>query len=536
MGTSDITKVKKDIFEQIVNGNLIQADALKKNNGLSVVDIKDIVEKAFHELIKSKNNLLAIKVSDHYNFPVSYRLEAVTHEFRNLIKNKAFEKAIEWGLKYNLPINEINNVAVRAFNYALDNRDVQKAIEIKNRYDIPSTLVSSSGLQWFNILFEKKDYIKAMLIGQEFEISRKRTLTAGVRGYHQLIKTQEIERFIKLERKYNVLGDSDILQIEESDMKQFNAIFVQNVVRESLKNEKAGSLSQIIDSLGIFEKKDKNPLLSFMVKDVVDEVAVVHNTMMDAGRISDAYRLVDSFRLLTDIVSADVKSKIIASAETAHHKLIAEDNLQAAKSIKENYGLFEKNIISDSLETVAKVTTKYLKRALQSGDIQNAQVIIKEYGLAKSVIKDTADTAIIDMLHARKYVEVFETINMLRLSIDNQAVKAEAFTAFEEAFDNGQLELAANLGHYFRLSDKRILQAAYSLWKKHMDAGRYNRAMDYKKTHKIPRKLTEPVVREIYDSLINQGETEQAKFLRNEYRISMSLWDWILELLKKFFK
>lgn len=535
MESADKSKVKKEIFENIVAGNLQRADSLKQQAELSIVDIKEVVDKAFNQLMKAKENLLAIKVSDHYNLPIEFRLEAVQLEFRNLSKNREYEKAIEWGIKYKLPIGEINTVAIKAFNDALNRKEVNRAIEIKRKYEIPTSQVSSNGLHWFNVFFERKEFVKALQMGQEFEVSRKRTITAGLRGYHQLLHAKELDNFIRLESEYGVLGDRDVMQLDDGDIKQFNQVFISNVVKELLSQEKWDKLSSIVNKLKLYEKKDNNPMLVLLVRSMAEEVILVHNQVLDSSRYDEAIKLCESFQLLSELPSSEVRNKLIETAEKTHHKLIAEDNLQTAKIIKENYGLFNDNLLSDSMEKAYNVMTASFKKLLEAGEIEKALYVTKEYGLPKNKIRETASMAIVDLLRNRKFVEAFETVSSMKIPTDNQAFQAEAHTAFGEAFDNGQMELAANLGHHFKLRDQRVTDAGFVLWKKQMMSGKYKQAYKLKKTHKIPKKMTEPIVRELYDDLVEQNETEQAVYLRNEYNISISVWNWMLEMVKKVF-
>jgi len=536
MEITDKVSAKRAIFDAFLTGNFDTSDSLKQKYGFSEDEIKTVAEKAYQNLMKGKKIPLAIKVCERCSLPSEMRSEAVNLQFRVLNADKRYEEAIQWGLDYKIPRNDINNTAVKAFSIALENRDVEKALELKRKHEIPETLIAAAGLPSFNIFFQQKEYVKAMLIGQEFHVSRKRMLTAGIRGFYQLLRKDEIQKFVALEKQYNILGDKEIVSIDENDMTLFLNIFIKNVVNTFLSDAKAAELSKVIDDLQIFEKHENNPLLPMMLKQVAEEVAIVHNELMDEGNYADAHRLIESFHLLKDEISYDVRTQIIAAAEKAHHRLIGEDNLPAAKIIKDNYGLFGKNLIGDSIETVIEIVSKYLEKALENGDIKNAQYCIEEYNLPLPVVHDTGRKALIRMLQSKKFIEAFDAIKLLKIPVNNPAVNAEAAEHFDEAFTGKKLELASNIGYYFKLKDKRVVKAAFVIWHKYMEAGRYTEAGELKKIHKIPNKLTEPVVKENYRKLMREGETEQAVYLRNEYGINLTIVELIVEFVKKIFK
>ncbi|MCH7783622.1 hypothetical protein IID62_11215, partial [candidate division KSB1 bacterium] len=72
-------------------------------------------------------------------------------------------------------------------------------------------------------------------------------------------------------------------------------------------------------------------------------------------------------------------------------------------------------------------------------------------------------------------------------------------------------------------------------WNKHIEAGRYEIALDLKKKYTIPRKKLEPVVKELYSTLMASSQTEDAAAIRRDYNINLSFWNMITEMLKSIF-
>ena len=528
----DPTEVKNSIFEQMISGNLSHAEMLEQEHSVTAMDASSIAEKAFDELMKSKKYQLA----EHFELSSDRQIDAVNAQFRSLIVNKEFNKAIEWGTKFKMPENEIRTADIKAFKDALDARDVEKAIKFKESFKIPFELIAGEARRWFNIYFENQTNVKALLLGMEFDISRKRTLTAGIRGFLGLLENGKTDTFANLEKKFTILGDRDLTQVDEFKFKKFSKIFIEKIVKEFIAKDQANQLAAFIDTLKLMENRDANAYISALVKETVEEVARLHNGILESGNYNSAYTLVKNFRLLTNVVTADTKVKLIASAEKLHHKLIQDNNLSAAQTVKENYLLFTKNIISNSLETAKNVAYEFLKNTLINGQIDDAKTVIKEYELNGEELTDIINSSIMNQLKSRKFLEVFDIINEMDVKVTSPEIKTEATSKFHDAYENGQMELATNIAFHFKIKEKRVVNAAFIIWQKHIESGRFREALDVKKRLRIPKSRTEAITKEIYGSLIREGQAEQAVIIRKAYHINLSVWEMLVEFVKKVFK
>jgi len=428
----DSTSINNSILEQMISGNLSEAKMLERENSVTAMDASSIAEIAFEELMKLKEYQLAFQLAEHFELSSDRRIDAVNAQFRSLIVNKEYYKAIEWGKKYKMPENEIRIAGIKAFNEALDARDVEKAIKFREDFKIPFELIQGEARRWFNIFFENQTNIKALLLGMEFDISRKRTLTAGIRGFSGLIENGKIDMFAHLERKFTILGDRDLTQVDELEFKKFSKIFLDKIVKEFIAKDQANQLAAFIDSLKLMDSRDANAYISVLVKEIIEEVARLHNEVLETEKYNSAYTLVENFRLLTNVVASDTKVKIIGLAEKLHHKLMQDNNLSAALTVKENYLLFTKNIISNSLETAQSVAYEYLKNALLNSQIDNAKTVIKEYGLKGEKLTDIVNVSIAKQLKSRKFLESFDIINTLDIKVTSPDIKTEATSSFQK--------------------------------------------------------------------------------------------------------
>ena len=536
MQTVDKTAVKKSVFDLIMQGNLDQAEMLRNDNSITSMEINNLAEKAFSDLVKTDKFALAIEISERYRLPIEGRIEAASAQFRSFVKDKEYTRAIAWGMKYGLPETEIKNVTIKAFNDALEEKDIAKALDLKHEYNISIKSITESMRMWFNVFFEQGEYLKALLLGQEFEISRKRMLTTGIRAFIDVLSKGNIPKFTELEKKYTILIDSDLALVDTKDMGNFTRVFITVVVKGLIDKNQAGQLVKINETLQLFENRDINPYTGTLVNQIAVEVAADHNRLMESGNFAEAYELLESFHLLSEVLSEEEKVELIETAEKAHHKLLRENNLKRARKIRDDYKLFGKNIIAHSIATLSTVSAEFIKKALINNNIEDAKTAIEEYGPSKDTVNLIIDDVLLELLRDRKHIEAFDIVKKLKVKVSTPDILTEAAKSFDESYRNGQMELASNLAYFFKLKDTRAVKAAYFLWNREMDAGRYDAALELKKRYKIPRNKIEPVVKNIYNTLTASNRLEEAVMVRHKYNMNLSFLEWMGEFFNKLFK
>ncbi len=141
-----------------------------------------------------------------------------------------------------------------------------------------------------------------------------------------------------------------------------------------------------------------------------------------------------------------------------------------------------------------------------------------------------------NQLKSRKFLEVFDIINEMDVKVTSPDIKTEATSKFHDAYENGQMELATNIAFHFKIKEKRVVNAAFIIWQKHIESGRFREALDVKKRLRIPKSRTEAITKEIYGSLIREGQAEQAVIIRKAYHINLSVWEMLVEFVKKVLK
>ncbi|MFC1564045.1 hypothetical protein ACFL6G_03865 [candidate division KSB1 bacterium] len=528
--------VKEEIVENLYAGNIDRAKDIEHQNDIMIIEAKRNAEEVVQNMIKKVKDLnIAIEICEQYDLEAELRIMAISLQLRNYIKEKEYDKGIEWAKKYSLPSNEVNTIAIKAFNDCLSQRNVKKALDYKHKYQLPDNLIFEKVVNKFNVLFDRKDYESAMLLGQDFEISRKRTLIASIRAYHQFISNDNVAKLISFEKKFNILGDREIHLVEEKDLKLLGDIFRDMIVVSLLSKGNPGMLAQIVNKLDLFEKRELNPVAREIVKHVLNEVIVLHNKFIDSGLYSEALKVVENFGLMSVDLSPDNKVKLIEAAEKAHNKLLRENNLNLARTLKENYNLFNKNIIGDSIEKVNKAVDEYIIEMLGKGDSATIVTVVEEYDVSNKRIIELANVVLVDLMRSRKFVEAFNIVSNLKVNITDSNLGTQVKKNFEEAFKDGQMELAANIGYYFKLRNTKVKKAAFRIWQKNLESGKFDLALELKKKHKLPKSMIEPVVKEVYRDLIDHNNTEEASRIRQMYRINLSIMGLFKEVLIKLF-
>ncbi|MFC1492432.1 hypothetical protein ACFL6O_00610 [candidate division KSB1 bacterium] len=536
MEVEDKHKIKKNVLELLTLGDLDRASALIAENNLSNFDTNEIAEKAFRLLLKDRNMAVAIAVCEEFNMPVELRLEAISAQFKDYTEKKEYDKAFNWGIKYNMSKNDLNNMSVKAYNDELKEKNISRALELKEKFNIPDDLLISVSRQSFNDLFEKTEYIKALRLGLIFDVSRKRTLTAGIRGYQKLLAQQKIKEFLNIENKYHLLHDRDLSGLDNKDQTNFNSLFNENITMPLLNKNEPDELHQIMETLKILQiSQDTSPLLSELVLKITKQVELAHREYIFGRKYHAAVEIAKNFKLIEKESPADVRTDVINAAEDAHNKLMKEGELSKAKFLKENYLLFDQNLLANSMESVAQVTRDFLITALNKGEIDDAQDVIKEYNVPLEIVVEEATKAVLGLLETEQYAKVLETIRAFKLKISDPDIIGEAVTCFHRLYESGNMEVASGLAYHFKIKEPRVNNATFSHWKSIVEKGEYVPAKEFSKRMHIPRNMTEPFIKEYYNRMIEEKRHDEAVVIRQTFRVNISILDWLIEAIKKIF-
>jgi len=524
---------KQEIAELLVSGRLEEAAAWYRQHNFSTVRVEETATDAYRVLMKSRQYSTALDVCKMFNLPAELKLRSISDQFHAFKEHKEFEKAYEWGARYQMSQNDLNNVAAKMFFDALAKKEVEKALACFDQYSIPSDMIINEVRQSFNNLFEAQRFVQAFIIGKRFDLSSKRTLAAGLQGYIQLFAQHNMQKFLTLEKEHHILADVEIDNVEEKIKNQFIQHFDKEVIAQVLEKSGPDALYKIITSLLIIQNYGQFDLVTELMMRVMKATAEAHNQIMSEGRGPAAFSVVQNFLLLSTDAPFELKTDIIKSAEAAHHKLLEENNLNGALFLKEKYDLFGKNRLDDSIDKLNRVLKEYINDSLKKRDVISAKKAIDQYDIHDDALKTIMTKTVDQLLLDEQYATIFEIIKSLGIKIDNPDTIAEATTRFHHNYEDNNMKTASDLAYYFKISDPRVQKAAFKYWFELMEQGKYEEAIAFKKDRKLSKKLLHPALKNIYQNMVKDSRTEEAKRLRQEYRVAVSFWVWVLEAVKR---
>jgi len=521
----------KDIKNSLIQGNYDAAKSKKEVNLIEDQEFYSIVEKCYYELFKAKKFIQSIKLAEVFDLAYEKIHESAIQHYRVLLSKGKYEDAINWGLEYQLPINELQPSAVRAFEKFIKEGDIQKAIDIKNKFNLTKETVSNITINAFNRSFELGKYEIAALLGKEFQLSKKRTTIAAVKSLVSLINKGVYGKITLYEKWYNIFSDSAFELLDEKDIKLFSHSFIENFIKVALEKNDIDYIYEISYYSGIISGRLKNSHLVKIINKMYFELTNKHNQFLDQKNYAEAIKMKEKFELLGDINSPEMRKTIIEYAQQANKTLVEEENYKMALRIKDEYRLYEKNIIQNSMEFQNAVTTKILYSAFKKGNIAMAASVVKDYSVTKEFVKNKAISVIPELLKDEKYFEVFDIIDKLKINVRNNRVIELGEEFFGKAFKSKKYELASNIGYYFRIEKEKTRKAAFFAWQRKITRHDLDGALNIKKRFHLSSKITEDIAKKVYKELLAEGRTNDAKNLRKDYRLSMSLFEWIAELL-----
>ncbi|MFC1562070.1 hypothetical protein ACFL6I_07355 [candidate division KSB1 bacterium] len=533
MAQEDRRSLFNSIIDLLVKGSFDVASGKIKENNVKTIELNEITDKAYRQLIKDKNFQDAIYICETFNLPVELKISAISSNYRALCERKEFEKAFDWGVKYSMSKNDLNACSVKLFEEKLINKKVREALGCIEEYNIPQDLVINQAREAFNKFLDESSWVNAYYIGNKFDMSRKRTMSSGIRGYVQLLSADKMSGFLEMEKNFKILTDRDIAELEEADIESFLQVFNENIVKRLLEQNKPDKLFDVLAALNVYANADSNPLMSKLVKNVSQATARTHNRYISEGRGPAAVEILKNFRLIDKGSPENQRIGIIKIVEEAHHKLLRDYNLNAALFLKENYELFGRNALENSHEGLVQATTAFLEMALSKGDRKSVQKAVKEYVIDEEVFREMTTRTISQQVAAGNLDSAIELIKSTGIVISDKDTLGEILVRFHNAYERGDMKTASDIAHYFKLKDSRVEKADFTYWNSLIGADNFAEALKFTKERKIPRKVIEPVIKEMYQNLIHQERTEEAVKLRKDYRIGLNIIEWILISLKK---
>ena len=257
---------------------------------------------------------------------------------------------------------------------------------------------------------------------------------------------------------------------------------------------------------------------------------------MEAGRATQAYEVMSSFRLLDDSVPLELKSKVFDAAEKAHHKKLDDYDLKSALFVKQKYELFVKSASDEINEELSEALKNFIINALVKEEYDIAKTIPDEYDISDEDLTDAVSKAVYNLLQEDKFNAMCNCIKVMKVEVTDPKVISEITLKFHQVYEKDNMETASNLGFYFKLKEVRVKKASAAYFKSLLEKTRLAEAKKVKIERKLSGTLIEPIVKDVYKSLMSESKKEEAQKLLAEYNVKVSFIDTIIKKILSIFK
>jgi len=523
-----------DMKKELIEGSFEKAVKIQRDSILPVSEITSIATTVFTELCSQDKYERAIELAKLYSLSSEKIIEAIMKGFSHFFIKGEYEKAANWGLEYKLSSSEILKATVRIFEKLISEKDIKSALQAVEKYNIPHESIMDSASSAFNDAYRRKDYLSAAILGKEFNLPKKRILTAAVNAFKGQILKENWDGLIAVENEFNILSDSAFNDIQERERESAIDVFFKNAIQENIKRGRGKIVIHILESTGILSRRYSEVILKELMNDILLEITRLHNLLLTKGDEKDALQIKDHFEFLKSDAPVDVKTSVVETAQSYHNVLLKRYQFEEAKNIKKEYGLFDKNILADSVTDGLTATFEFLKTAISKDDLITGMEVVKEYKISKDKIAEIATKIIIDKLNKLDFENAFLILRKFNINPYFEPLQTEAQKQFSDNINNNHFEIAAEIGKIFKLNAKETRVSAYKAWERHIRNARYDKAFQFKKEYKLPTPWTKNVAREIYEYNIQISRTDVAKKIRSEYEIDYNFFDLVKEFIKKY--
>ena len=529
---------KKQIYEKIITAmsllDFIKVENLIQENEITNDEVDNIADKVYEEFFKKKEFKQAYIIATEYDLDEEKVNTSAINEFHYLISNVSIEEAVKWGEKTGrIKESDINKSIIKGFENYLNKNEVNKAIELIENYNIPLEQVSEEALFVFNKSYKTNKFFTAAFLGKKFGFSEKRTYTAAVKVTIKSTLSKNLDNIVYMNNEFDIFSDSVFNLISENDAKFFSKEFPE-MIEIFLDKNKINLIIDFFNELGIFDKKHDNFIFRDMKESIYQKIGSTHNRLLMGNMEENAKRLKDFFNLLGKEVDIpdDVRKIVIEGAQTSHNSHLNNYDYEKAKIIKDEYKLFDENIIDNSFDVALKSSTDYLAKTFMIKEFDKSKMVINDYKIPNEDIKKVAIKIILIKLNIDGYKDAIEISKKFKIEPNEPELEVNTLNLFENSMISENYEVAAGIGLYFKLNKEKTAIAALKHWKNLMNRGEFEKAYEIKKQHRLLTSATMETALQIYKSYMENNEIKVCSTIRKQYNLNLSIWELIIEFIK----
>ena len=289
----------------------------------------------------------------------------------------------------------------------------------------------------------------------------------------------------------------------------------------------------LIHGLGVLFKEIENHILRDFVVFVYNQSREVHDFLLQENRHDDAVWFKNELNLLESNTPNKTLREIFNQAVKYHNNYLKNGNISLAMKMKKDCDLLGTLSDADSIDTIQNVVISVLTEFIEKGETKAGNSIIKEYSIPQEDIEKVVIEAVTNSLSTGAYDRAIDIVTKFKVEVDNFDIKSASKSAFDQCRQSGYQETAANIGYIFDIDSPDVKDAARLVWEDFMRRKEFRKAAVLKKKHKLSQRYTDTIVKEEYDSLVELGKIEEAQKLREEYRVNVGFFSWLIEFFKK---
>lgn len=530
VSTAEKIETIKAIKEELAKGNFEEAANVQKKAGLNSIEFDSITSTFLAELTSKRKFKEAFELATHYDMPSEVINNVVLKNFTALFAKGDYDAAATWGIEHKLEPAEILKASMKLFEKAIHDKDIPKALAIREKYRVPKEMLKAFALQAFNSSFQHKEYYNAALLAKAFDFPLIRILTAAVKAFIIVLNATNTEGIIQIEKEFNILSDVSFDEIQQPEQDKIIELVETKIFKFNSENPEA--VIKILGELDLLGKFYRHDSLKGLLKFILTLLCGFHTSFLEQGKAEKAIDIIEHFQLSGDDIPQEIKNNLLQAASKYHDLLLEQYNYSSARKVKDKYAeLFKTGIFEDVISSKS-ATLKFFEQALGKGDLNLAIKAAKEYNIPAAQVKTSAAKAMTKAMDKNNYDEAFAVFKQFQLDGRDENVLSSAKKHFEDALTNNLYELAADLGFFFNLDKDSTKDAAYQAWKRFMKSGKYDKAKALYLRHRLPPRILEATIEEIYQYNIQIGLLTKAQQIRKEYRLKVG----IMTLLREFFQ
>ncbi|MFC1553507.1 hypothetical protein ACFL7D_02625 [candidate division KSB1 bacterium] len=517
---------------ELLEGNFDGARVIEREQMIPPQAVQSVVHSTFETFITESKFIKAIEIGKKYEMSKDKIADVIYMEFRDKIARGNFDKAIEWALVYSLPDYEITRAAIKAIEAAILNKDIKLAVEIKQKYNITEEQIGNIWQKGYDDAFKEGKFFEAALLSREFGMSERKTIITSAKAFRNAMNKNSFEGMISVETEFHLFNDAEFSLLGDEESRALIKK-IEEYLKEKLRSDSFKKAVELIIGIAILFKEIKNHTLKGLLHFVYSQAIDMHQLLLHDNRYDDAIWFVRELNLLEDNTPPNILREIFNHGVAYHNKLVENGNISQAITIKQDYDLLGARSNADSIDKIQDAIIIVLGGLIAKGETNIANQIINEYSVAPDEVADVTNKAVIGLLRDREYEKSIKIVTRFKTDISNFEIRNAAKEAFEQCFEDGYFETAANLGYIFEVESPNLKEAAKVVWEDLMQRQEYKKAIVIKKKHKLTKRHTESIAKAEYDRLIQINSIDDAQILRSEYRVNVGIFAWFIEVIRK---